>query len=365
MTNTVMTPLRRVAGATAVAALALTAAGITPAFAAGPTGPSFGPFGMTPSPVNGAPRPYFNLSLAPGSVVRDSVVVTNLSRGDERLRMAVSKGVTATNSGSAYENLIGRCTGPSCWISGLPHTVLLGAKEQMAVGFTVRVPRNIKPGQYLAGVTVQAAKKPKPVRVGKHGHSSAQAIIIDEVTVGVAVTIGNPSKLITAVKFGQPSAEWVGRTPRLNLPVTNKGQTFAHGTGKITCVSGGRTHSYRVIMETVLPGGSAVLPVNARHLQPGSSTCRARLLTSTGHVVRWSGTVTLAAMTLTKTYHPAKGVYVSLPESMVPAWAIALMVLGGLILAVLVLLFVWRSHRGTRMLPAGRRRPRSGTLGAG
>lgn len=337
------------------------AAGITPAGAAPTSGPAFGPFGLTPSPAaNGQPRSYFNLQVRPGTEVTDSVIATNLSARFDHLRLTASKGVTATNSGSAYENLRGRCAGPTCWISQLPHHLVLAPKERRLVGFSIKVPRGVKPGQYLTGITLLAAKKPRAVRVSKRGPASAKAVIIEEVTVGVAITVGNLSTLPSGLKIGPTTTTWIGKVPRLSIPVRNTGKTFLHAAGRIRCLSGGHRHSYRIIMETVLPGQHAVLPVNARGLQIGSASCTVRLRTSTGHLVRWNGTVRLASTTVTRTYHPAKGVYVALPEQTVPIWAIILMVLGALILIALAVLLAQRRRIRVREATGGRSRALNG-----
>lgn len=348
------TPITWLAATVATAGVTLAVTSL-PASAAPASGPAFGPFGMTPSPAaSGLPRSYFSFAVQRGQPVSDSVVVTNLSDRPERLRLIRSEGETAANSGSAYQNVTGRCLRSSCWISGLPHVIVLAPKERRLVGFTVRVPRRVRAGQYLAGITLLAAKKPRPVKVGSRGHASAKAIIIDEVTVGVAVTIGNLAALRSRLRIGQPSAGWIGRVVRLSIPVRNTGQTFLHATGRIRCQAGGRWHSYRVIMDTVLPGGNALLAVNARGLRAGSLPCAARLRTGSGALARWSGAVSLAAQVVTRTYHPSKGVYVSVPEPGIPFWAIALIVLGVLIFGALMALMV-RQRR-----PARRGRPSRG-----
>lgn len=97
--------------------------------------------------------------------------------------------------------------------------------------------------------------------------------------------------------------------------------------------------------ETVLPGGHAVVPVNARGLSSGQLPCTVRLHDWAGPPVTWSGIVKPPNRTASRTFHPAKGVYVSLPENTVPPWAVALMVLGGLILVSLLAVLVWRRRR--------------------
>jgi hypothetical protein len=223
--------------------------------------------------------------------------------------------------------------------------------------------RGGRPGQYLAGLTAQAAVRPKAVQVGRNRRASAKAIIIDQVTVGVAVTVGSLARLRTAVRIAPVTGGWVGSTPRLNIPVRNTGQTFAQATGRISCRVSGRSHSYRVIMETVLPGGRAVLPVNALGLASGRLPCTVRLRTAAGTLISWSGIVSLPSQVRTRTYHPAKGVYVSLPESTIPGWAIALLVLGGLILFTLLTLVILRRRQPARGTRAARGRARPAPAG--
>ena len=344
-------------------ALLAAVAGTAPARAA--SGPAIGPFGLIPAATAaGQARSYFRLAIGPGRSARDVAVISNEGRVTERLRVTVSVGVTATNSGSAYETPRGRCAGTSCWVSGLPHTVTLVPGQRKALGFRVAVPAGTRPGQYLAGITAESAIRPKAVQVGRNGHASARAIIIDQVTVGVAVTVGSPAQLRTALSVSGVTGSWVGRTPRLSIAVRNVGQTFTRARGTAVCQAGGRRHSYRVIMSTVLPGGSAVLPVNAPGLASGSLPCTVRLRAAAGTRTTWSGVVSFPERVLTRTYHPAKGVYVSVPQSTTPTWAIVLLVLGGLILAallVLLALLVRRRHRQPR--PAGTPRLDIGDLG--
>jgi hypothetical protein len=345
---------RRAGGILAIAAIVAAITASVPAEAAGATGP--GPFGLTPSPTSaGQPRAYFKLTIAPGRSARDTAIVTNEGSTTERLKITVSEGVTAANSGSAFEAITGECAGASCWVTGLPVTVTLAPGVRKVLAFGISVPSRTRPGQYLAGITAESAGRPHAVTIGSNGKASARAIIIDQVTVGVAVTVGTPGRLKTALLIRAVSAGWVGSTPRLYIPVHNSGQTFVRATGNASCRAGGRRHSYRVIVETVLPDGGAVLPINAPGLASGSLPCTVRLLDGAGPPVVWSGVVSLPAQTPARIFHPANGVYISLPESTVPPWAVALIVIGALILAsLLVLLVQRRNHPDGQLARHGR-----------
>lgn len=343
---TSMLPARPLAILTAVAAMCtpLLASGSAQASPAGAW-----PFGLiaTPTPA-GTPRSYFSLTIRPGQSAVDHAIITNQGDKTETLRILISKGVTAANSGSAYETPAGRgCSGADCWVSGLPPAVTLPAGTRRLLTFKVEVPRRTAPSQYLTGITATPAAKPPPVRVGHRGRSSAKAIIIDQVTVGVAITVGNYSSLRSALKLGPVSAGWIGLTPRLYLPVRNTGQRFERATGHIACAAGRSHRHYRVIMETVLPRGDAVLPVNARGLAPGSLSCTARLTAGHRTFASWSGTVRLLSAVRQKVYHPANGVFVALPSQTMPPWAIALFIVGGLILAAMLILLIRTRRKAT------------------
>jgi hypothetical protein len=110
-------------------------------------------------------------------------------------------------------------------------------------------------------------------------------------------------------------------------------------------------------METVLPGGRAVLPVNAPGLAAGTITCAVRLRDPAGDRFTWSGQVRVPGRVHTRMVHVARGVYAALPQSTVPPWAIALMIIGALILATMLAQILLRRRR--RPAPPARLRRRS------
>ncbi len=334
--------------ALAVLVTAAGAATAVPARADGGLGT--GPFGLKPSTTSaGRKRPYFDLTVAPGTATRDTVIISNPGRRTERLRLTVSRGVTAANSGSAYESVPGPCSGAGCWVTGLPATVTLAPHERRALTFRVRVPAGVQDGQYLTGITAEAAVRPGAVRLGSNGAASAKAIIVRQVTVGVAVTVGALARMKTTLVIPTVSAGWIGTEPRLYIPVRNVGQTFAEARGTASCRARDRNHTYHVVMHTVLPGTDAVLPINAPGLSSGSLPCTVRLRDGAGPPVVWSGLVQLRSPPRQKIIHTGNGAYTALPEQSVPFWAILLMALGTLILAALLALIVLnrRQRRGT------------------
>jgi WxL Interacting Protein, peptidoglycan binding domain len=340
-------PIRHLAAAVALAALAVTAQAV-PA-AAAPAGGN-GQFGLTPVPDSaGRVAPYFMLAMAAGQSVTDTALISNLGQTAEKLRLSGATGVTAGNGGSAFSQEFQSCSGTGCWISGLAAVVTLPAGAVERVPFKVRVPAGTPPGQYLAGLTVEAAALPPSVQVGSNGRATARAVIIKRVTVGVAVTVGAGSRLTTRLAIPGVSGQAIGPTARLNIELANTGQTFAHGTGKASCTAAGKSHSFAVYAATVLPHDQAVIAVNAPGLPKGvAMPCTVRLRYGNSLTASWAGQVTVPAPPSAKVVHTGPGAYSVVPAAGTPAWAVALLVIGALVLAALSAVLL-RLHRRSRV----------------
>jgi hypothetical protein len=313
-----------------------------------------GQFGLTPAPdSDGREAPYFMLTVAAGGSAVGTALISNLGQTTEQLRVSPATGVTAGNGGSAFSGSFQHCSGIGCWVSGLPGVVSLPAGSSERLSFLVRVPAGTPPGQYLSGISAEAAARPASVQVGSNGKAMARAVIIERVTVGVAVTVGNLSQMVTRLRIPGVSGEAIGPTARLNIRLANTGQTFTHGTGRAACIVAGRSHSFTVYASTVLPHDQAVIAVNGPGLPEGvAMPCAVRIRYGHGLVVSWAGMVTVPAPPRTRIIHTGPGAYAVIPTSTIPAWAIALIVIGVLVLAALVLLLL-RMRRRSRATTAG------------
>jgi hypothetical protein len=335
------------AAALALAALAIATSAL-PAAAVGTGGN--GSFSLSPAPQSdGQAAPYFTMTVAAGDSASATVIVSNLGHETEKLKLGPSTGVTAGNGGSAFSPTFRGCTGAGCWVTGLPGTVTLPARNGERLEFTVHVPPGTAPGQYLAGLSAEPAVRPQPVQVGSNGKSQARAVIIEQVTVGVAITVGSLPQLITRLRISGVSAVAIGKTGRLNIALSNTGQTFAHGTGKASCTEAGKPRSFAVFASTVLPGDHAVIAVNVPGIPEGLAVpCTVRLDYGSRLTVSWSGSVTVPVPPQTRIVHTGPGAYAVIPSGGIPGWAIALIVVGVLTLAavtaVAALLLQRRRH---------------------
>jgi hypothetical protein len=312
-----------------------------------------GKFGLNPAPgLQGQAGSYFQLSVAPGRAVTASIVVTNLGNKPETLALSRVLGQTAQNGGTAFGPTVTGCSGPSCWVTGLPSRVTLPTGDRESLAFTVAVPPETPPGQYLSGIAAEYVTPPSPVKVGSNGRSSAQATIVDSVTIGVAVTVGSLSALPSRLSIHSVQGIDEGSVARLNISLYNTGRTFAHGTGQASCRAAGRARSYRVYADTVLPGDHDVVAVNAPGLPEGATVpCTIQLRYGTNEVLRWVGSVAIpSAAPPQRVIHTGPGAYALVPVSSgIPVWAILLFVLGGLILITLWVTILVRRQRSRKL----------------
>jgi hypothetical protein len=339
-------------GRVAVAAASALAAVVPVLPAAAADAGGNGQFGLTPVPDSaGHVAPYFMLTVPAGGSATGTALISNLGPVAVKLKVSRSRGVTAANGGSAFSGSFRSCSGVGCWVSGLPAEVMLPGGSGEKLPFMVRVPAGTAPGQYLAGITAEAAARPQSVRIGSNGKATARAIIVRRVTVGVALTVGSLPQLMTRLRITGVTGEAIGPTARLNIGLGNTGQTFAHGTGKASCTAAGRRHSFAVYASTVLPHDQAVIAVNTPGLPEGQAMpCTVRLGYGNGLTVSWAGLVTVPVPPRGRIIHTGPGAYSIIPEGGIPPWAIALLVVGVLALAaVAVLLLRMRRSRRTHV----------------
>ncbi len=189
--------------------------------------------------------------------------------------------------------------------------------------------------------------------LGSAGPAGGQAIIVRQVTVGVAVAVGRQASLITRLRIARVFGSAIGSLARLNIVLQNTGQTFAGASGSAVCAGPGSARKYAVFADTVLPGDQAVIPANATGLAEGATPrCTVRLGYGQRQVTAWTGTVEIPGGPSGHRVAVAKGDYAVLPAGGIPAWAIALMALGALLLAGIVVLIV----QMRRQRPGGKSR---------
>jgi hypothetical protein len=175
------------------------------------------------------------------------------------------------------------------------------------------------------------------VPLTRSGHASTQVIIVSRVVTGIAITVGKLAALRTRTQITGVAAGWVDGLVRLTVWVRNTGQRFTKGTGTISCAMGAAAHSFGLLMDTVLPGQGAGLPVNAAGLRAGAWRCAARIEDAGGGSAAWTGDRLRAGHRAGRDQagrprRAVRGGAAPRPGGGPPGWAVAPIVIGGLIL---------------------------------
>jgi len=207
----------------------------------------------------------------------------------------------------------------------------LGPGARRVLSFTVKVPPGAAPRQYLAGITVEPSRLPRPVPVASWTKASASVVIIDQVSLGLAVTVGPLSKMRSLLAVRGVSLGRIGDTSRLSILVHDGGQEFEKANGAATCATGADRAKVPFVMNTVLPGENAALPVNLpRQLAKPTVACSIQFQYGHGQVTTWFGSVSSPSSPPTIEVHTGPGDYVTLPATGTPTWAFAVIIVGGL-----------------------------------
>ena len=109
-------------------------------------------------PASGAASSYFTLSARGGRLVRAGTLeLRNRRRRRVTVRLDPVGALTATTLGSAYRVPADAPSHQARWIELGTHSVVLGPHGKATIPVGVRPPAGSSPGDYLSGISVQAA----------------------------------------------------------------------------------------------------------------------------------------------------------------------------------------------------------------
>lgn len=315
-------------------------------------------FSAQPVPTKAGARSYFSFSAAPGARVGDAIVVHNDAAEAATFKLSAARGITAVGSGDGFSGQFAPCSGTACWLSGLPASITVPASSARRVGFVVTVPPQASPQQYLAGVVVAPAATPAPTVIGRRGKTTVSAVILRQVDIGVAVTVGSPASLRTSATVTGLRGKVFATLSRVELGIRNTGQTFAHVEGSMTCSGGGKAETAPVGSSTILPATSTELTINTPGLVTGVALhCVVHLqvlandaVGSVATLAQYSGVVTLPKPSAVTIVPTGPGQYVAIPKHHpTPRWVYGLYGLGALVVLLLAALLVSsRRHKGAQ-----------------
>jgi hypothetical protein len=207
-------------------------------------------------------RGYFIYKVQSSTNVTGSVMLKNPSSVPLTIQLAAVDAITAQTGGSAFTTSDVTLTRAGTWLKFAETSVTLPAGMQKPVDFTVTVPKNLKPGQYLAGISAYIPTVPPTAVAGQDGTKMGASITTQtRYVIGVQLDVQGvwtPSlKIETVDLVQQPSGPFIGVT------LKNDGDEFLKPSGSLvmTDTTGTRVLDQPIDMGTFVPGTSVLFPV--------------------------------------------------------------------------------------------------------
>ncbi len=282
--------------AVAVMAAALVASGLVVNATAAPAGAATkGSDVVTPIPAPGshlAPHShYYLLDMKPGELMTQTVVLHNDNDHPIDVRVDGIDGFTSDATGASYNTPYQKAKGTGRWIVVASPEITLQAGEARNVDFTVQVPRDAKPGEYLGalGLYVPLASPPTTVAADS-GKATFGITLQGERVIAVQIVVPGPRSPHLQVSGVTPVAAPSGL--RLNVGLKNTGNAFARGTGVIA-VDDTQTNIPFTIGTFVSHTAITYRVPWTRAVVPGDHHVSVRL-NYDGRVTTWNGTVSIA-----------------------------------------------------------------------
>jgi hypothetical protein len=245
---------------------------------------------VEPKPASGPALSYFKLAVASGRRTQAGTIgLRNPSSGTIQVALVPVNGQTLSTLGSTYAPPNTRARGATRWLSVTSRRVTLAAHESATVPVAVSVPQRSRPGDYLAGVSVE--------QLGQAAEAASRGVSIASTVryaIGVEVTV--PGRRKAAIRFtgARVRREPAGLT--FLLDARNTGNVIlqrVHGSSQIR-------RGHRVVARlalgpgTFVSGTSIAYPVHAfaEHPVAGTRYRVTAVLRYAGGIARLDTTVT-------------------------------------------------------------------------
>jgi len=236
---------------------------------------------------------FYLLDAQPGDTITQSIRVSNPN--DHAVTVMVDA-VDAT-TGDLTGVQLGRPGSAraltSRWFVVSSPQITLAPNMARDVPFTLHVPPNAAPGQYLAGISASVPLSADDTKgnqppAGKAGFSMAVRF---QRGIAVEIDVPGPRAAVLAVSGAEPKATPDGVS--LGVHIANTGNAFAHGSGVVRVADTNTDVSFKI--DTFVAHSAIVYPVRwTKAVVPGTHHVEVDLTYEGGRRTSWSGTVVIA-----------------------------------------------------------------------
>lgn len=187
-------------------------------------------------PHDGQDGEFFTVQAQPGTTTELKAVLGNAGTESITLSTFTSDAVVLVNGGFGVKEEEDEQTPPTTWIDWPSETFTFEAGEGIERDFTVTIPEDAAPGEYIAGISLQTAD---PIEI--EGSSMFNQIIRKAVAVFIIVE-GDTS---TSFELGDPEILTTPGGSRLEVPVINSGDVLVRPEGTIALTTDEGTEVFR------------------------------------------------------------------------------------------------------------------------
>ena len=208
-------------------------------------GPEQVSLGIAPLEYKGA---YFDLTMAPGESRALKVEVANHGAKQIAARTYGADAYTIVNGGFGARLDGETVTGTTNWLAYPARTIDLPAGTGLTRSFTVTVPENANPGEYITSLVVQNAE---PTAAGSGGVAIEQVL---RHAIAVAITVPGPRK--PALVIGVVEHKYLSAKSIVSATLTNTGNVRLKPSGElvVTEKDGREVSRVQLIMDSVYAG---------------------------------------------------------------------------------------------------------------
>jgi hypothetical protein len=201
---------------------------------------------VMPVPASGPALSYFKLSVRHGHAARAGTIgLRNPSAKPLRVVLDPVEGLTINTLGSTYAPPGSHANGPARWLRIGRRAVTLAPGQTTAVPISVAIPGTAQPGDYLAGVSVEALHQ-QAQTVKRRGVSIAS---VERYAIGVETSL--PGTRHPAIRFTGAALQRQPAGLTFLLQARNSGNAILQGVhGAVRVTRAGRT----VLARSLGPG---------------------------------------------------------------------------------------------------------------
>jgi hypothetical protein len=203
-----------------------------------PAGTPTVPFGgFSIGPVPGADpatteKGYFVFELQPGAEANGDVRLENPGSEPLVVDLTAVDALTAQTGGSAFAGEAEAPQGVGAWVHPEQTRVALDPGQAATVGFTVRPPADVTPGQYLAGLAASAVEEEAGTPAAL-GADQAGAVLDVRSRYVIAVEVDVPGEWTPSMAVTGAEAMEVPSGTKLGIHLKNDGDTFLQPKGSL------------------------------------------------------------------------------------------------------------------------------------